>query len=173
MSTQATPTIIQGEILPYTRKPFLTRKIGNKLVAMFNMITRAKVVSPDNSISGQFKHGSFGSLTLELSSTGSGSGTTGAWHWAATKIYTKLATNAVNEIIWVQLTADEVVNGAIDATTGLLTYATPGMYIALQPVFPVSGSPNKYHLPLGTPPVPDDPTSALNYWWPLANGNCY
>ena len=75
MNNLQPPTITQGEQLPLVARPWPGRRACNKLIGLFHLMMRARVTSPDSSVSGSFKFGAVGEMLLELQAAGgSGSG---------------------------------------------------------------------------------------------------
>ena len=72
MSNLQPPSITPGEQLPLVSKPWPGRRATNKLIGLFNLMMRAKVTSPDSSVTGSFKFGSVGEMLLELQASGGG-----------------------------------------------------------------------------------------------------
>lgn len=84
-------------------------------------------------------------------------------HWAeAGRIYDKENSYLADEIVWIEATNSIVTAGAIDADTGTLLYASPGLWLCIKSTSPSAGP--KYNVPREPWPVSDDPTSDSNYW---------
>lgn len=84
-------------------------------------------------------------------------------------LYDKALSWSIGDWIWVKPDNDAVTAGAIDSGTGLMSYATPGLWRCTQPTSPsstiIGETPTpSYNLPQLPYPTPDDVTASNVYW---------
>lgn len=97
---------------------------------------------------------------------GSGGASTETW---PPVVYDKSKSWAVGAWVWVKPSDAAVIDGAIDADTGLTVYATSGHWRCRKAASPttidVGGAPTTaYHMPILPYPNADDATASNVYW---------
>ena len=166
-SSEQPPVLIPGGKISYSRKPFLGKQRGKMVVALCNLLLRAKITSPDQSVSGRVIFGSIGDMNFELKATG-GSGT-GGIHFD-TKIEVDNTVNYTRGTwIHIQSTNSLVTTGIRDVAnpTGPLVKSRQGDWVSTQavPAKTTNGSGQDiWNLPQWPMPDPSNHDNPVNYW---------